>query len=74
MYFDKATGSLDALTTEHVRTPARALSLEEIKAIATQVGAGPGDLVLIAAGPQPQVEPVLGQLRQHVGQRVRERA
>jgi aspartyl-tRNA synthetase len=67
---DKATGSLGALTTEHVRTPARALSLEEIKAIATQVGAGPGDLVLIAAGPQPQVEPVLGQLRQHVGQRL----
>ena len=60
---DAAAGSLDALTLEHIRTPARALSLDEIKAIATRVDAKPGDLILIAAGPQPKVEPVLGQLR-----------
>ena len=67
---DASAASLEALTMEHVRTPARALSLDEIKAIGAKVGAGPGDLVLIAAGPQPKVEPVLGQLRLHMGQRL----
>ena len=67
---DDAAGSLDALTLEHVRTPARALSLDEIKAIAERTGAGPGDLILIAAGPQPQVGPVLGQLRLHMAERL----
>ena len=65
---DASAPSVEALTLEHVRTPARALSIDEIKAIATQVGAGPGDLILIAAGPQPKVEPVLGQLRGHMAQ------
>ena len=67
---DDAAGPLDALTLEHVRTPARALSLDEIKAIAERTGAGPGDLVLIAAGPQPQVGLVLGQLRLHMAERL----
>jgi aspartyl-tRNA synthetase len=67
---DAAADSLDALTLDQVRTPARALSLGEIKEIATRTGAGPGDLILIAAGPQPQVEPVLGQMRMHMGQRL----
>lgn len=68
---DDSAGSLDGLTLEHVRTPARALSLDEIKSIAERTGAGPGDLVLIAAGPQPQVEPVLGQLRLHMAERLK---
>lgn len=67
---DASAPSLDALTLEQVRTPARALSIDEIKAIAAKVGAGPGDLILIAAGPQPKVEPVLGQLRSHMAQRL----
>ena len=67
---DAAATSLDALTTEHVRTPARALSIDEIKSIATRTGAVPGDLILIAAGAQPKVEPVLGQLRLHMAQRL----
>jgi aspartyl-tRNA synthetase len=67
---DGSAASLDALTIEQVRTPARALSIDEVRAIAAKVGAGPGDLVLIAAGPQPAVEPVLGQLRQHMGERL----
>jgi len=67
---DASAASVDALTLEQVRTPARALSLDEIKAIATKVGATPGDLVLIAAGPQSKVEPVLGQLRGHMAQRL----
>lgn len=67
---DAAAPSIDALTTEHLRTPAKALSLDEIKAIANKVGAVPGDLILIAAGPQPKVEPVLGQLRTHMAERL----
>jgi len=67
---DASAASVDALTLEQVRTPARALSLDEIKAIATKAGATPGDLVLIAAGPQSKVEPVLGQLRGHMAQRL----
>ncbi|MDA1036410.1 MAG: aspartate--tRNA ligase, partial [Chloroflexi bacterium] len=67
---DASAASLDALTLEQVRTPARALSLDDIKAIAAKVGAAPGDLILIAAGPQPKVEPVLGQLRGHMAQRL----
>jgi len=67
---DGSATSLDALTLEQVRTPARALSIEEVRAIAAKTGAGPGDLVLIAAGSQPAVEPVLGQLRLHMGQRL----
>ncbi|MEE8519610.1 MAG: aspartate--tRNA ligase [Dehalococcoidia bacterium] len=67
---DKAADSLDALTLDHVRTPARALSLGEIKEMATEAGAGPGDLLLIAAGPQPSVEPVLGQVRMNIAERL----
>ncbi|MEX2599875.1 MAG: aspartate--tRNA ligase [Dehalococcoidia bacterium] len=67
---DASAGSLDALTLEHVRTPARALALDEIKAMASKAGAKPGDLLLIAAGTQPKVAPVLGQLRQNIGQRL----
>lgn len=67
---DAAAESIDALTTDHVRTPAKALSIEEIKAIATRVGAVPGDLILIAAGTQPKVEPVLGQLRLNIAERL----
>ena len=67
---DAAAQSLDALTLGHVRTPARALPIDAIKAVAARVGAGPGDLVLIAAGPRQNVEPVLGQLRQQMGKRL----
>lgn len=62
--------SLDALTLEQVRTPARALSLEEVKAIAAEAGAGPGDMLLVAAGPRMQTETVLGHLRLNIAQRL----
>ncbi len=67
---DANAASIDALTTDDVRTPAKALSIEEIKSIATRIGAAPGDLILIAAGAQPKVEPVLGQLRLHMAERL----
>lgn len=67
---DESAGALDALTAEHVRTQARALAVDEVKAIARRCGAAPGDLVLAAAGPRAEVEPVLGQLRLAIGQRL----
>ena len=67
---DEAAGTLDALTLDYVRTPARALSLDEVKAIAGRCGAGPGDLLLIAAGPRTHAETVLGQLRLNIADRL----
>ncbi|MYB84363.1 MAG: aspartate--tRNA ligase [Chloroflexi bacterium] len=67
---DESAGSLDALTLEHVRTPARALALDEIKAMAATSGAAPGDLILIVAGEEPQSSSTLGQLRLHMGERL----
>ena len=61
--------SVDALTVEDVRSSAgRSLTIDEIKAIAQQVGAKPGDMVLIAAGGRDMVNAVLGQVRVHVAQ------
>ena len=63
--------SLEAMTVEDVRSSAgRALSIDEIKAIAQQAGAKPGDMVLIAAGGRDMVNAVLGQVRVHVAQRL----
>ena len=67
---DSSAPSINALTIDHIRTPAKSLSIDEIKAIAGKVGAVPGDLILVAAGPQPKVEPVLGQLRVHMADRL----
>ena len=67
---DESAGTLDALTLDHVRTPARALSIDEIKAMAAKCGAGPGDLLLIAAGPRAHAETVLGQLRLNIADRL----
>ena len=62
--------SLNALTADDLRTQARALSVEEVRAMAERAGAEPGDLLLIAAGPREKTEPVLGALRLEVGRRL----
>ena len=67
---DESAPSLDALTLDHIRTPARALSLDEVKGIASRCGAAPGDLILIVAGPADMTAPVLGQLRATLGERL----
>ncbi len=67
---DGAAGTLDDLTLEQTRTPARALSLEEIKGIARRCGGRPGDLLLVAAGERRQTEEALGQLRLNVAERL----
>jgi aspartyl-tRNA synthetase len=67
----ETAASLEAMTPEDVRSSAgRALTLEEVKAIARQAGTKPGDMVLMAAGPREVVEPALGHLRQQVGRQL----
>ena len=68
---DAAAGTLDALTMEHVRSQiARALSLDEVKAVAAATGARPGDLILIVAGGAAVVNTALSQLRNEIGMRL----
>ena len=63
--------SLAALTAEHVRSGiARALSLDDVRALAERTGAGPGDLMLIVAGPAAVVNTALSQLRNEMGARL----
>ncbi len=69
---DPSAPSLDDLTADHVRSPAaRFLSLDEIRAIAARVDAGPGDLALIAAGPPKTANVVLSALRGEMGRRLK---
>ena len=66
-----SAGSVDALTQDDVHSTAgRALGVDEVKALAQAAGAQPGDLLLVAAGPAGVVNPVLGQLRLHLGRRL----
>ena len=68
---DASAPSLDALTTEHVRSGiASALKLDEVRALAQRTGAGPGDLMLIVAGGATVVNTALSQLRNEMGERL----
>jgi aspartyl-tRNA synthetase len=67
----KEAGSLEQLTSDHVRSGiARALSLDDVKAIAQRTGARVGDLILIVAGPSTVVNTALSQLRNEMGERL----
>ena len=67
----KDASSIDALTTEQVRSSAgRGLTLQEVKAMAERAGATPGDMLLVAAGKRDVVNNVLGRLRTHLGERL----
>lgn len=67
---DASSSSISSLTLDQVRTPAKALSIDEIKLIAEKCNAGPGDLILIAAGTKTLTENVLGQLRTTMANRL----
>lgn len=57
-----------ALSSDGLRSPiAKFLSEQEISALTTGIGAGPGDLVLIVADTPPVVAKVLGGLRDQLG-------
>ena len=64
-------GSLDSLTQEQVRSvAARHLTLEEIKAMASRMGASLGDMLLIVAGPAGSTNAALSQLRDLMGEQL----
>ena len=64
-------GSLDELTMERVRSVvARFLTLDQVKETADRMGAVPGDLLLMVAGPDRVVNTALSQLRNEMGQRL----
>jgi aspartyl-tRNA synthetase len=64
-------GSLENLTAETVKSNiAKYITLEQIKAMATKLEAGLGDLLLVAAGENKTVLTVLGELRREMGARL----
>ena len=67
---DASAPSLDELTGDDFRSPAaRFLSLDEVKEAAALTGAGPGDLVLIVAGPAKSTNVALSALRGEMARR-----
>ena len=67
---DASAPSLDELTGDDFRSPAaRFLTLDEVKEAAALTGAGPGDLVLIVAGPAKSTNVALSALRDEMARR-----
>ena len=63
--------SLEDLKQEDIRSAvARHLSLEEVRQMATRLGAKRGDLLLVVAGTPREVDLVLSQLRHEMGRRL----
>ena len=68
---DSSAGSLDDITIENVKSVAsKYMTIEQVKAMAKRLDAGPGDLMLIAAGDIKMVNMVLDTLRNEMGQRL----
>ena len=66
-----SAGSVDQIAQEDIHsTVGRALGPDEVRALARAAGAQPGDMLLVAAGPPDVVNPVLGQLRLHLGRKL----
>ena len=67
---DASAPSLAELTGDDFRSPAaRFLTLDEVKEAAALTGAGPGDLVLIVAGPAKSTNIALSALRDEMARR-----
>ena len=68
---DSSAGNLDDITIENVKSVAsKYLTVEQVKAMAKRMNAGPGDLMLIAAGDIKMVNMVLDALRNEMGKRL----
>jgi aspartyl-tRNA synthetase len=68
---DESAPSIDALEDEHIKSPLKKfLSLDVIKKMATEMGAAPGDLMLIVAGTDKLVNTVLANLRNEMAKRL----
>ncbi len=65
------SGSLDSLTAADVRSPVgRYFGVEQVRALATRLGAGRGDLLLMVAGETKVVNASLDGLRREVARRL----
>ena len=61
----------DAIAEENVRSSAsRYLSVDHVRAIAERTDAGPGDAILIVAGPRKTTDMALSTLRHELGQKL----
>ncbi|HIF72497.1 MAG TPA: aspartate--tRNA ligase [Dehalococcoidia bacterium] len=68
---DESAPSIDALEEDHIKSPLKKfLSLDVIKKIATEMGAEPGDLMLIVAGTEKLANTVLSNLRGEMAKRL----
>jgi aspartyl-tRNA synthetase len=68
---DSSVGTLDDITIGNVKSVAsKYMTVEQVKAMAERLGAGPGDLMLIAAGNIKMVNMVLDTLRNEMGKRL----
>ncbi len=69
--FDSAAPSIDEMTLDSVKSVAsKYMTLDQIKDMAKRSKAGPGDLLIIAAGEIKMVNAVLSELRKEMGKRL----
>jgi len=68
---DESAPSIDALELDHIKSPLKKfLSVDVIKRLANEMGAKPGDLILIVAGSDRLVNTVLSNLRNEMARRL----
>ena len=68
---DESASSIDALEDDHIKSPLKKfLSIDIVKQIANEMGAKPGDLMLIVAGISRLVNTVLSNLRNEMARRL----
>lgn len=68
---DESAPSIEGLEDDHIKSPLKKfLSLEIVKKIATEMGAKPGDLMLIIAGTEKLANTVLSNLRGEMAKRL----
>ncbi|MBN4064870.1 aspartate--tRNA ligase [Dehalococcoides mccartyi] len=68
---DESAPSIEELEDDHIKSPLKKfLSLDVIKKMATEMGAAPGDLMLIVAGTDKLVNTVLANLRVEMAKRL----
>ena len=68
---DESAASIAEIEDSHIRSPLKNyMSVEIVREIADAAGAGPGDLVLIVAGPQTVANNALSALRTEMAERL----
>ena len=68
---DESAPSIDALEDDHIKSPLKKfLSIDIVKQLANEMGAKPGDLMLIVAGISRLVNTVLSNLRNEMARRL----